>query len=161
MGNIGEDLQDGHEPASDDNDQEIDAVFPIVQAPSGTELEELSTASDSSMLRPSGENISAPLTKDSCTEIIDVFNSEGPLLSPEHLGSGTHSGYAAVSSAHRIAEYTHGLYGRLSPLAADYSHPKPVRRARTGGHTYCPTRRPSMDVSAVFSTQRYVFVKDN
>ena len=60
LGNIGEDLQDGHEPADDDLDghHETDAVRFSTAGSSETELEETSTTPGPSSSRPMYEQVS-------------------------------------------------------------------------------------------------------
>ena len=59
IGNIGEDLQDGHEPADDDLDghHETDAIRLNTEGSPGTELEEKSTTPGSSTSLPMDEQV--------------------------------------------------------------------------------------------------------
>ena len=61
LGNIGEDLQYGHESADDDytsNDQTMDTVCPNTEDSPGAELEEASTTPGSSISRPVDTQVS-------------------------------------------------------------------------------------------------------
>ena len=61
LGNIGEDLQHGHEPADDDyagNNQVMDTVCPKPEGSPGAELEEASTTPGSSISRPLDTQVS-------------------------------------------------------------------------------------------------------
>ena len=76
LGNIGEDLQDGHEPVEDDlgGRHETDAICLNAVGSPETELEETSTTPGSSTSRPMSEQISLRIRSGSKRDEKTLFN---------------------------------------------------------------------------------------
>ena len=79
LGNIGEDLQDGHEPADNDLDghHEMDAVCLDTEGSPGAELEKTSTAPGSSTSRPMDSQVSLQIRPGSEGYERTLFHSGG------------------------------------------------------------------------------------